>query len=49
MSGISAEQLLEKVVSLAQEKKAYDLISLKLTGLTLIADYFVLMTAEHAI
>lgn len=47
MTGFSAEQLLERVVALAQEKKAYDLISLKLTGLTLIADYFAIMTAGN--
>ena len=47
MTVFSAEQLLEKVIGLAQNKKARDLISLKLSGLTLIADYFIIMTAGN--
>ena len=48
MTGFSSETLLEKIVALAQDKKAQEIISLKLTGLTLIADYFVLMTATNS-
>lgn len=41
----NAELLLQKCVALAEEKKARDIVSLKLAGLTLISDYFLIMTA----
>ena len=47
MTVFSSEELLDKIVALAQDKKAQDIISLKLNGLTLIADYFIIMTASN--
>ncbi len=47
-TGLTAEALLERIVALAEEKKARDLVGLKLQGLTLIADYFLLLTATNA-
>jgi len=44
---MNAEQLLEKCVALAQEKKARDLVSLHLTGLTLICDYFLIASTTN--
>ncbi|MDO4732671.1 MAG: ribosome silencing factor [Bacillota bacterium] len=44
MTAFTAEQLLDKIVEISQEKKARELVSLKLSGLTLIADYFVIMS-----
>jgi len=43
----AAEQLLQRAVELAQEKKAKQLTSLALSGLTLIADYFLIMSAAN--
>lgn len=48
MTVFSAEQVLEKIVEFSQEKKARDIVSLKLSGLTLIADYFLIMTAGNS-
>ncbi len=47
MTEFSAEELVAKIVALAQSKKARDIVHLKLSGLTLIADYFLLMTAGN--
>ena len=47
MTETPAEQLLQRCVALAQEKKARDIVSLTLTGLTLIADYFLIMSATN--
>ena len=44
----SSEKLLEKCVALALEKKGRDLVSLKLAGLTLISDYFLIVTATSS-
>ena len=44
----NSEALMQRVVALAEEKKAKDIVSLKLAGLTLIADYFVVMTASNS-
>jgi len=43
----AAEQLLERCVELAQVKKAKEITSLALAGLTLIADYFLIMSASN--
>ncbi len=40
--------LLLKCVELAKEKKAGDIIALSLGGLTIIADYFLIMTAANS-
>jgi len=47
MKEISAEALLQQCVELAAAKKARDIVSLKLTGLTLISDYFLLVSASN--
>ncbi|MEG1538049.1 MAG: bis(5'-nucleosyl)-tetraphosphatase (symmetrical) YqeK, partial [Clostridiales bacterium] len=41
------QQMLELAVTAAQEKKAVNLISLELTGITTIADYFLIMSAGN--
>ena len=43
----SPEALLQRIVELAVEKKARDIISLNLRGLTLIADYFLIMSVAN--
>lgn len=46
MNDISTpEGLLARCVALAEEKKGRDLVSLKMAGLTLICDYFLIVTA----
>jgi ribosome-associated protein len=47
MSENSSQQLLERLVSLAQDKKAYDIVSLELGDLTLVCDYFLIMSAMN--
>ncbi|MBQ1502318.1 MAG: ribosome silencing factor [Firmicutes bacterium] len=44
---MTAEKLLEECVRLAADKKARDLVSLKIGGLTTICDYFLLATATN--
>ena len=39
---VSAEQLMRTVVNAADDKKAHDIIALNLTGISLVADYFVI-------
>ncbi len=43
----NGEVLMRRLVDLALEKKAKDVVSLKLTGLTLIADYFIILSATN--
>lgn len=45
MTERNTESLLQKCVELAAEKKARDLVSLKLIDLTVISDYFLIATA----
>lgn len=45
---ISPDALLSHLVTLAQEKKARDMVSLRLTGLTLICDYFLIVSAASS-
>lgn len=47
MTGFSAETMLQKCVELSADKKARDLVSLRLSDLTTICDYFLLMTASN--
>lgn len=47
MTELTAEALLEKLVKLAGDKKAQDIVSLKLQGLTLICDYFLIASATN--
>ncbi|NLF80528.1 MAG: ribosome silencing factor [Clostridia bacterium] len=47
MKEITAEALLNQCVELATAKKAHDVVSLKLAGLTLICDYFLLASASN--
>ena len=47
MTDNSAESILQQCVALAQEKKGRDIISLKLRGLTVICDYFLLVSATN--
>ena len=42
-----SQALAERIVALAEEKKAQDLVSLDLRGITLIADYFIIMSAAN--
>ncbi|MFC5651796.1 ribosome silencing factor [Paenibacillus solisilvae] len=39
---VNAEQLMRTVVNAADDKKAHDIIALNLTGISLVADYFVI-------
>ena len=39
------EEILARCVALAEEKKGRDVVSLNMSGLTLICDYFLLVTA----
>lgn len=48
MKDISAEALLQQCLALAAAKKARDIVSLKLAGLTLICDYFLIVSAANA-
>ena len=41
------EELLARCVALAEDKKGRDIISLKMSGLTLVCDYFLLVTAAN--
>ena len=41
------EELLARCVALAEEKKARNVVSLSMAGLTLICDYFLLVTAAN--
>lgn len=41
----SPEEILARCVALAEEKKGRDMVSLNLAGLTLICDYFLIITA----
>ena len=41
------EELLARCVALAEEKKARNVVSLSMAGLTLICDYFLLITATN--
>lgn len=43
----AAEALLQRCVELAADKKARDMLALTLSGLTLIADYFLIMSATN--
>ena len=43
-----AGEMLAKCVALAEEKKARDIVSLDLNGLTLISDYFLIVSANNA-
>ena len=43
----TSANLLQQCVDLAIEKKARDMVSLNLQGLTLICDYFLIMTAGN--
>lgn len=47
MKEITAEALLQQCAELAAAKKAHDIVSLKLAGLTLICDYFLLASASN--
>ena len=40
------EELLARCVALAEDKKGRDMVSLKMAGLTLICDYFLIITAS---
>ena len=44
---LESKDLLLKCVELAKEKKALDIISMELKGLTIICDYFLLMSAQN--
>ena len=41
------EELLARCVALAEDKKGRDIVSLKMSGLTLVCDYFLLVTAAN--
>ena len=41
------EELLAQCVAAAQDKKGRDIVSMKMSGLTLICDYFLLVTAAN--
>ena len=41
------EEILARCVELAEEKKGRDIVSLNLSGLTLICDYFLIVTAAN--
>ena len=41
------EEILARCVELAEEKKGRDIVSLALSGLTLICDYFLIVTAAN--
>ena len=41
------EEILARCVALAEEKKGRDIVSLSLSGLTLICDYFLIVTAAN--
>ena len=47
MTENNAEIILRKCVELADEKKARDMVSLKLKGLTVICDYFLIVSATN--
>jgi len=47
MMQTSAETVLQRCVELAADKKGRDMVSLKLQGLTLICDYFLIVTAAN--
>lgn len=44
---MNSQELLDKCVSWAKEKKAQDIMSMDLRGISLIADYFLLATAGN--
>ena len=47
MTENNVETMLQKCIELAQEKKGRDIISLKLKGLTVICDYFLVVSATN--
>lgn len=47
MTEFTAEELLEKCVALAEDKKARELVSLNVGPLTTICDYFLIATATN--
>ena len=47
MTENTADSILQQCIEFAQEKKGRDIISLKLQGLTVICDYFLLVTATN--
>jgi len=44
---LNSQELLDKCVSLIKEKKAQEIMSMNLHGLSIIADYFLLATAAN--
>lgn len=44
---MNSQELLDKCVSLVKEKKAQDIMSMDLRGISIIADYFLLATAAN--
>ena len=47
MTENTADSILQQCIEFAQEKMGRDIISLKLQGLTVICDYFLLVTATN--
>ena len=45
---MDSKDLLLKCVEIAKEKKALDILSMELKSLTIICDYFLLMTAQNS-
>ena len=42
---MTSKELLEKIVSILDEKKAEDIVAIETAGITIVADYFVIASA----
>ncbi len=47
MTETHADALLQKLVALAEDKKAQNIVSLKLQGITVICDFFLIVSASN--
>lgn len=43
---MTSKELLEKIVSILDEKKAEDIVAIETAGVTIVADYFVIASAN---
>ena len=44
---MDSKQMMERCVELAKEKKAQDILALDLRGISIISDFFLIMTASN--